>query len=110
MQSQNTLIKIKMNQNNDKIMKKVRKTRRELIKQNILSEKEHKSHNNKKLIPSRRQCLAFSCKCKSYAKFSDQQLRYVFKQYYDLKSHSKQRAYLRGIQNLCQIIIKFYKK
>ena len=60
-----------MNQNNDKIMKKVRrvrKTRRELIKQNILSGKEHKSHNNKKLIPSRRQCLSFSCKCRCYAK------------------------------------------
>jgi hypothetical protein len=57
----------------------VRKTRRELIKQNVLSGKEHKSHNNKKLIPSRRQCLAFSCKCKCCAKFSDQQLRYVFK-------------------------------
>jgi hypothetical protein len=36
-----------MNQNNDKIMKKVRKTRREIIKQNVLSRKEHKSHNNK---------------------------------------------------------------
>jgi hypothetical protein len=49
-----------MNQNNDKVMKKVRKvrkTRRELIKQNVLSGKEHKSHNNKKLIPSRRQRL-----------------------------------------------------
>jgi hypothetical protein len=45
-----------MNQNNDKIMKKVRKTRREIIKQNVLRGKEHKSHNNKKLIPSRRQC------------------------------------------------------
>ncbi len=64
----------------------MRKTR--IIKQNVLSGKEHKSHNNKKLIPSRRQCLAFSCKCKCYAKFSDQKLRYVFKQYYDLKSHS----------------------
>ena len=52
-----TLIIIKMNQNNDKIMKKGRKTRREIIKQNVLSGKEHKSHNNKKLIPSRRQCL-----------------------------------------------------
>jgi hypothetical protein len=56
-----------MNQNNDKIMKKVRKTTREIIKQNVLSGKEHKSDNNKKLIPSRRQCLAFSCKCKCYA-------------------------------------------
>jgi len=72
----------------------------ELIKQNILSGKEHKSHNNKKLIPSRRQCLAFSRKCKCYA-FSNEQLRYVFKQYYDLKSHSEQYAYLRGIENLC---------
>jgi hypothetical protein len=84
-----------MNQNNDRIMKKVRKTRREIIKQNVLSGKEHKSHNNKNLIPSRRQCLAFSCKCKCYAKFSDQQLRYAFKQNYDLKSHSQQYAYLR---------------
>jgi hypothetical protein len=46
-----------MNQNNDKIMKKVRKTRRKIIKQNVLSGKEHKSDNNKKLIPSRRQRL-----------------------------------------------------
>jgi hypothetical protein len=61
-----------------KKVRKVRKTRRELIKQNVLSRKEHKSHDNKKLIPSRRQCLAFSCECKCYAKFSEQ-LRYVFK-------------------------------
>jgi hypothetical protein len=40
-----------------KLWKKVRKTRRDIIKQNVLSGKEHKSHNNKKLIPSRRQCL-----------------------------------------------------
>ncbi len=85
-----------MNQNNDKIMKKVRKTRRKIIKQNVLSGKEHKYDNNKKLIPSRRQRLAFSCKCKCYAKFSDQHLRYVFKQYCDLKSHSQQYGYLRG--------------
>ncbi len=76
-------------------MRKVRKTRREPIKKNFLSGKDHKSHN-KKSIPSRRQCLAFSCKCKCYEKFSDQQLRYVFKQYYDLKSHCEQYTYLRG--------------
>jgi hypothetical protein len=91
-----------MNQNNDKIMKKVRKTRREIIKQNVLSGKEHKFHNNKKLIPSRRQYLAFSCKC--YAKFSDQQLRYVFKQYYDLKSHCEQYARLRRQKKFFQFI------
>jgi hypothetical protein len=31
--------------------------------------------------------------------------RYVFKQYYDLKYHCEQCAYLRGIQNLC---LKYY--
>ncbi len=96
-----TLIIIKINQNNDKIMKKVRKVRKsrtELIKQNFLSGKEHKCDNNKKLIPSRRQCLAFSRKCKCYAKFSDQQLRYVLKHIMisNLKSHCEQYAYLRG--------------
>jgi hypothetical protein len=93
-----------VNNKKRKIETKVKKNgrRSDQIRDAIISGKEHESHRNNKLIARRQQCLWFECKCKvkCESKFTEEQKKFVFQQFYSFKSHSQQYLYLKGIYNL----------
>jgi hypothetical protein len=83
--------------NINKKLKKVKIYEREITKNAIISGKEHKAHYSDKIISSKNPCFTFQCKCKCYSKFTDEQIRHAFKQYYSFKNHSQQYSHLKGI-------------
>jgi hypothetical protein len=111
-----------VNNKKRKVETKVKKNgrRSDQIRDAIISGKEHSSHRNNKLIARRQQCLWFECKCKvkCESKFTEEQKKFVFQQFYSFKSHSQQYLYLKGIyhltnrltQNLLKTYLKTYFK
>jgi hypothetical protein len=71
----------------------------EKIKRAKISGKAHRNHKNNKDISFRSPCFSFNCNCSCYSKFSNEQIMFVFNQYYSLESHSHQYSYLKGISH-----------
>jgi hypothetical protein len=92
-----------MDQNTNIIQKKKVKLnikKSGIIKKAILCGIEHETHYSKKSVGSKSPCLTFRCKCKCYSKFTDEQLKFAFNQYYSIKSHSQQYSHLKGISEV----------